>query len=158
MKSQKIRLLPTAGDLGHAPSSPAGFAPELSQRFSMFPSIDSDADLQRALSRLGEIFHAEEGTMEGRERHVLALLVEDYERRFHPIPPPTALQAIAFAMDQRGMEFEGLVPLGGSLEEVQEVLGGKGSLTLEMIVRLHTSLGIPYECLIEASSPSVEAS
>ena len=64
--------------------------------------IRSEDDYETALSRLGEIFQAEAGTPEGDERDILADLVEHYEDRHYPIPPPDTIAAIEFRRDQEG--------------------------------------------------------
>ena len=40
------------------------------------------------------IYLAEEGTEEGDEAEVLALIIEDYEETYHPIGSPDPIEAI----------------------------------------------------------------
>ena len=56
-------------------------------------------------------------------------------------------------MESQGLEpkDEVLVPYVGSRNRVYEVLNRKRPLTLKMIWRLHSGLGIPAESLIKVS-------
>lgn len=76
-----------------------------------FTSINNDAQLQRALERLSEIFGAPADTPEGQERQVLEGLVEAYEDIHHHIPLPL-----------EELEAEGE---GGELAELRRRLVGQ---------------------------------
>ena len=82
---------------------------------------------------------------------MLGILVHDYERQNHPIPPPHPIDAIKFMMDQKGLKPADLVPLLGSRSRVTEVLNETRRLTLSMIRRLHQGLGIPVDILVGTS-------
>ena len=110
--------------------------------------IRSEGDHEAALDRLGEIFQADDGTPEGDERDILFDLVEAYEDRHHPIPPPDPVAAIEFRMDQAGLTRRDLVPHIGSYAKVSEVLSGKRPITMSMARALHRHLGIPAEALL----------
>jgi HTH-type transcriptional regulator/antitoxin HigA len=51
-------------------------------------------------------------------------------------------------MEQKGLMVKDLEPMIGRSNRVYEVLNHKRSLTLKMIWRLHTQLGIPAESLL----------
>jgi HTH-type transcriptional regulator/antitoxin HigA len=53
-----------------------------------------------------------------------------------------------YYMESRGPSRNDLEPYIGSRARVSEVLSRKRGLTLQMIRRLHTGLGIPAEALI----------
>jgi antitoxin component HigA of HigAB toxin-antitoxin module len=73
------------------------------------------------------------------------------EEKHWPIDSPDPIEAILFAMEQRGLSRRDLEPFIGSRARVAEVLNHKRSLTLPMIRRLHEGLGIPAEVLIGES-------
>ncbi len=118
----------------------------------MIHVIKTDADYEAALARVEAIFGAEPGSPEFDELEVWGTLIEAYEREHHPIAPPTPLEAIEFAMDQKGLRRQDLVPLLGSKSRVSEILNGKRPLTLAMIRALHKGLGIPANIAARAGS------
>jgi HTH-type transcriptional regulator/antitoxin HigA len=79
---------------------------------------------------------------------VLATLAEAWERKHHSIDAPDPIEAIRFAMEQRGISRRDLEPFIGSRARVAEILNHKRPLTLPMIRKLHTGLGIPADVLI----------
>lgn len=115
----------------------------------MIRAIKTDADYEAALARVEEIFDSEPGSPEFDELEVWGTLIGAYEDENHTVPPPTPLEAIEFAMDQRGLKQKDLVPFIGSKSKVSEVLSGKRKLTLKMIRALHEGLGIPADTLLK---------
>ena len=111
--------------------------------------IRTDADLERALARIEEIFDAEEGTPESDELDVLADLVELYESKRETFGYPDPVAAIEFRMDQAGLSRRDLVPMIGSAARVSEVLSGKRAITMQMARALHDHLRIPAEVLLK---------
>ena len=95
--------------------------------FDNEPEIDSDA---------GAHFEA------------MVTLIEAYEAKHYPISPPDPIEAILFRMEQQGLKPKDLEPMIGQRNRVYEVLNGKRKLTMAMVWRLHTGLGIPAESLI----------
>jgi HTH-type transcriptional regulator/antitoxin HigA len=114
--------------------------------------IKSERDHRRALKEIDRLMDAKPRTPEGDRLDVLVTLVEHWEEKYHPIFPPDPISAIRFAMEQRGLTRHDLEPFIGSRARVAEVLNHKRSLTLPMIRRLHTGLGIPAEVLISSAS------
>ncbi len=80
---------------------------------------------------------------------MLTTLVEVYETDHEPIAAPDPIEAIKYYLESRGVTRRDLEPYIGSRARVSEVLNRKRGLTLEMIRRLHTGLGIPAEVLIK---------
>lgn len=110
--------------------------------------IKTRREYRAALHRVEEIMDARPGTAEGDELELLAALIEIYEEKHAPVPPPDPIEAIRFRMEQECLRQQDLVPILGSRSRVSEVLNGKRSLTLTMIRRLHQQLGIPAEVLL----------
>ena len=67
---------------------------------------------------------------------LLTLLIEDFEKRRHPLPKASPLEAIAFLMDQHGLKQKDLTDVFGTPSIVSEVLNGKRDLNKEHITRL----------------------
>lgn len=113
--------------------------------------IKSDRDYRRALKEIEGLMDAKRGTAEGDRLDVLATLVEAWEARHYPLDLPDAVEAIKYHMEQQGLKPRDLVPYIGGRNRVYEVLNRKRALTLRMVWRLHTGLGIPAESLIKVS-------
>ena len=110
--------------------------------------VRTSKDHRAALAEVERLWEAKPGTPEHDHLEVLVTLVEAYEAKHHPIPPPDPVEAILFRMDQLDLERKDLETLLGSRARVSEVLSGRRSLSLGMIRRLHGRLGIPAEILI----------
>jgi HTH-type transcriptional regulator/antitoxin HigA len=110
--------------------------------------IRTKADYRAALKDIERLMTARAGSPEGERLDVLATLVEAYERKHFPMELPDPIEAIRFAMEQKGLIAKDLVPMIGQLNRVYEILNGKRPLTLQMIRKIHRELGIPAESLI----------
>jgi len=77
---------------------------------------------------------ARSNTPEGDRLDVLVHLGRAWEEKHWPIDSPDPVEAILFAMEQRGLSRRDLEPLIRSRARVAEVLNHKRSLTLPMIV------------------------
>lgn len=113
--------------------------------------IRTEADYEAALSEVERLWGAKSGTPKGDRLDVLATLIEVYEEQHYPIDPPDPIEAIKFRMEQQGLTRKDLEGLIGSRARVAEVMAGKRGLSITMIRRLHTKLGIPAEVLIQPS-------
>jgi HTH-type transcriptional regulator/antitoxin HigA len=116
--------------------------------------IRTEADYRAALAEVSRMFDLDEepvlGTPEGDRFDILVTLVEAYERKHFPIVAPDPIEAIKFAMEQRGLSPRDLEPMIGRTNRVYEVLAGRRPLTMRMVRELHRQLGIPAESLIGA--------
>jgi HTH-type transcriptional regulator/antitoxin HigA len=111
--------------------------------------IKTKADYRAALKEIEALMGAQRDTPEGERLDVLATLVEAYEHKHYRLDLPDPIEAIKFRMEQKGMTAKDLVPMIGRINRVYEVLSRKRPLTLAMIQRLHSELGIPAESLIK---------
>lgn len=111
--------------------------------------IKTIADYEAAMAEIEELFEALPGTPEGDRLEILTTLVEAYEERHFPLPPPDPIEAIIYFMESRGLSRRDLESYLGSRARVSEVLNRKRPLSLEMIRRLSTGLKIPAEILIQ---------
>jgi HTH-type transcriptional regulator/antitoxin HigA len=111
--------------------------------------IKTKADYRATLKEIETLMTAEHDTPRGERLDVLVTLVEAYENKHYRLDLPDPVEAIKFRMEQKGMTPKDLVPMIGRINRVYEVLSRKRPLTLAMIQRLHTDLGIPAESLIK---------
>jgi HTH-type transcriptional regulator/antitoxin HigA len=121
------------------------------QRFKAMVTkvIKTDNEYQAALSRLEEIFDSKKDSKNADELELLSLLIEKYEDEISPIDLPDPIEAIKFRMDQLGYKQKDLAKAIGLKSRVSEILNKKRKLTLDMIRKLHDTLGIPTEVLIK---------
>src|SRR3970040_189216 len=110
--------------------------------------IKTKADYRAALKEIEALMSARAGSPEGERLDVLVTLVEAYEKKHYRFDLPDPVEAIKFRMEQKRMTPKDLVPMIGRINRVYEVLSRRRPLTLAMIQRLHSDLGIPAESLI----------
>ena len=113
--------------------------------------IKTKRDYERALREIEGLMDAKRGTPAGDRLDVLVTLVEAWGAKHYPMDLPDPVEAIRYHMESQGLEPKDLVPYIGSRNRVYEVLNRKRPLTLKMVWRLHTGLGIPAESLIKVS-------
>lgn len=120
--------------------------------------IRSSKDYAPAMARLKVLMALDPaaGSEDDNELELLALVVEDYERKTVPPVSPDPIEAVLFRLDQAGLGRKDLIPLIGSASKVSEVLSGKRALSLAMIRRLRDGLGIPADVLVGAGKEPVE--
>lgn len=119
--------------------------------------IRTEVEYEQAIERVSALFdaHPEPGSMEGDVFEMLLLVIEAYENEHYPLGPLDPIEAIKFRMDQAGLTPKDLVPMIGPIDLVNAVLAGTSELTLPMIRRLYTDLGVSAESLI--AEPSQES-
>lgn len=110
--------------------------------------IKSEADYKLALKRLEEIFDAPIGTPDSDEADILGLLVDEYEKKHHPIETPDPIEAIKIRMEEMQLKQVDLVDVIGGKSRVSEVLNRKRKLTIEMIRNLTKRLNLSPDLLI----------
>ncbi len=110
--------------------------------------IRTEADYDAALERIDELMSAKANTPEGDELDVLATLVDAYESEHFPMEAPDPITAIEFLMEQKGLTRKDLEPMIGSRARVSEVMNRKRNLTLAMVRRVRSGLGISADLLI----------
>lgn len=73
--------------------------------------IKTQEEHTQALARVYELIQKNviPNTPEGDELELLALLVENYEKKVFPLPKPNPLNAIKFRMEQLGVSKEELL-------------------------------------------------
>jgi HTH-type transcriptional regulator/antitoxin HigA len=113
--------------------------------------IRTERDCDAALKEVERLWGAKSGSPDGDRLDVLATLIEAYEDRQYPMDPPDPIEAIKFRMEQQGLTRKDLEPLIGTRTRVAEVLNRRRGLSIEMIRRLHKTLGISADVLIRPS-------
>lgn len=110
--------------------------------------IRTKADHRASLKEIERLMSASRGTPAGDRLEILTTLVEHHEARTEVIDRPNPIDALLYHMESRGLTRRDLEKFLGSRARVSEVLNRRRALTIEMIRRLHTGLGISAEVLI----------
>jgi HTH-type transcriptional regulator/antitoxin HigA len=118
----------------------------------MTKTIKTKQDYVIALKRFESLFQAEEGTPDGDEAELLALVIEKYESDTFKIDATDPVEAIKFHVDQLGLKQADIAELFGGKTRVSEVLNKKSPLTIKTIYLLNRYLNIPLNSLINEKS------
>jgi len=102
--------------------------------------------LAKAYTLIQEDIEAESEKLD--ELELLTLLIEHYEKEHYPISAPSPIEAIKFRLEQLNKPVSELSEILGARSRQSEILSGKRKLSLAMIRKLHSVLGIPAESLI----------
>ena len=71
--------------------------------------IRSKADYETALKTIDQLWDAAQGSTEADQLDVLVTLVEAYEEKHYPIPPPDPIEAILHYMESQELFKSDLV-------------------------------------------------
>lgn len=110
--------------------------------------IRTEQDHEAALDEIETLMAASPGTPDGDRLDVLSTLVEAYEDEHHAIDAPDPVALIEFVMEQRGLDRAAVGKFIGGRGRVSEVLARKRALSLPMIRKLHSGLGLPATVLV----------
>ncbi|MBX3051843.1 MAG: hypothetical protein KF753_10240 [Caldilineaceae bacterium] len=111
--------------------------------------IRTEADYESALQEIDRLWGSPFGSPEGEKMDVLVTLVEAYEEKHYPIPPPDPIEAILYTIESQGMTWRDLEPYLGSQTRITEILNRQRALSLEMIRSLQSGLGITADILVQ---------
>lgn len=79
---------------------------------------------------------------------MLVTLVHAYEAEHHAIDAPDPIALLQFVLEQRGLDRGDLRPMLGGRDRVSEIMARQQPLTLSMIRKLQSGLGLPAEILV----------
>ncbi|MEO8402973.1 MAG: transcriptional regulator [Chitinophagaceae bacterium] len=118
----------------------------------MLKPIRTKKEYDTAVERVYNLMQKDlkKGSKLSDELEILSILVEAYERKHYPVPPPHPIEAIKFRLEQMGVDEKELIRILGGRSRKSEILSGRRKLSLAMIRELHQKLSIPAETLIAA--------
>ena len=116
--------------------------------------LRNDAEHKAALAEIERYFAREPklGTSAADRFDLLALVIEDYERKRWPIEAPDPIEAVRWRMQAGGFTQADLGRLVGSRQRASDILSRRRRLTMQMAWKLHRSWGIPAEALIRPTT------
>ncbi len=100
------------------------------------------------MKRMEIIFDAPIGSVESDEADILALLIDDYEKKNYPIEAPDPIEAIKIRMEEMNLRQSDLISTIGSKSRVSEILNRKRKLTVDMIRNLTKRLNLSADILV----------
>jgi len=109
--------------------------------------IENDADYQKAVTRYEKIREAKKGSLEHKEKLLLAFLINKYESDLWDMPDVDPIELIKIRMEEFGYQATDLAREYGDKGTVSKVLNYKQSLSLTMIRKFSRLLRIPVEAL-----------
>jgi len=110
--------------------------------------IRTETDYQDALKRMELLFASPPGTPESDEADILALLIDEYEKKMYPIESPDPIEAIKIRMEEMDLRQRDLVDEIGGRSRVSEILNRKRKLTVDMVRNLAKKLNLPTGVLV----------
>ena len=113
--------------------------------------LQNEEEYDAATARIYALMQAEiaPNSEQGQELQLLALIVEEYERKHYPVPPPDPIEAIKFRLEQMGLSETELTKILGGRQRKYDILHKRRKLSLAMIRKLNKQLHIPAETLIQ---------
>ncbi len=111
--------------------------------------LQTPADHRAALDQVEALMDAAPGSADEQTLELWTLLIENYEAKHQPVPPPDPIEAIRFRIDQLGLKAGDLTAYIPSKSKVSEVLNHKRPLSLSMIRALQSGLGISADILVQ---------
>lgn len=111
--------------------------------------IRTEAEHNEALADIERLWDAPEGSPEADRLEVLAMLVEAYEKAHFPIEAPDPVAFLEYVMESRGLTRKDLEPYIGPRGRVADIMNRTRPLSVTMIRRLSSGLGLPADVLIQ---------
>ena len=111
--------------------------------------IHNEAEYQAALAQIESLWDAPDASEAADQLELLSMLVEVYEKQHFPIEAPDPIDFLNYVMETRGLARKDLEPYIGPRGRVSDILNRVRPLTLDMIRRLSSGLGLPATVLIQ---------
>lgn len=111
--------------------------------------IRTEAEHAEALADIERLWNAPEGSADADRLEVLAMLVEAYEKAHFPIEAPDPISFLEYVMDVRGLTRKDLEPYIGPRGRVADIMNRTRPMSVAMIRRLCSGLGLPADVLIQ---------
>jgi HTH-type transcriptional regulator / antitoxin HigA len=79
---------------------------------------------------------------------VLTLLIEDYERKYHPLPHVSPHESLIALMEERGLKHKDIWPVLGNKGTATEILNGRRSVSKAQAKRLANFFSVPVDIFV----------
>ena len=105
----------------------------------LLKAIETEAEYDRMVAAVGELMDKGEDSLSPEESALLetmAILIQAYDDRHHPLPDTSPNEMLAYLMETSGRATRDLLPVFGTRGRVSEVLNGKRSISKEQAKKL----------------------
>jgi HTH-type transcriptional regulator/antitoxin HigA len=111
-----------------------------------YPLLNEE-EYKEASARLEEIYQVDSGSPDYKEMKLLALLINEYEKKYYQLPEVDPVEMIKIRMEDFGYTAKDLAREYGDKGTVSKVLNYKQALSLTMIRKFSKLLRIPADAL-----------
>lgn len=111
--------------------------------------LENKEEYEAAVARYESVRLAKEGTADYREKKLLILLIQQYEKQKWDLADLDPIELIQIRMKEYGMQAADLAREYGDKGTISKVLNRKQNLSLTMIRKFSKLLGLPAEVLLK---------
>lgn len=114
-------------------------------------AIETEEENERALAIIDRLMRKDEDSLspeEDRLLRMLAVLVEDFEKKAYPIGPSNPAVALRELMREHSLKQADMVEIFGSQGTVSQVLNGKREISKSQAKKLSTRFHLPIDVFI----------
>lgn len=114
-------------------------------------AIETEEEYDRMVTAVKRLMDKGEERLSPEESallETLAILVQAYDDRNHPLPPLAPNKMLAYLMETSGRTASDLLPVFGTRGRVSEVLSGKRSISKEQAKRLASLFKVTADLFI----------
>jgi HTH-type transcriptional regulator/antitoxin HigA len=114
-------------------------------------AIETEEEYDHMVAAVEQLMDKEEDRLSPEEAALLetmAILVQAYDDRHHPLPSVPPNEVLAYLMETSGRTAKDLLPVLGTRGRVSEVLNGKRSISKEQAKKLASMFKVTVDLLI----------
>lgn len=114
-------------------------------------AIGTEEEHDRMIAAVKRLMDKGEGRLSPEESALLetmAILIQAYDDRHHPLPPVAPHEMLAYVMEASGRTAGDLLPVFGTRGRVSEVLSGKRSISKEQAKKLASAFKVAVDLFI----------
>ena len=114
-------------------------------------AIETEEEYDHMVAAVEQLIHKGEGRLSPEESalvETMAILVQAYDDRHHPVPAVAPNEMLAYLMETSGRTAKDLLQVFGTRGRVSEVLSGKRSISKEQAKRLASLFKVAVDLFI----------
>jgi HTH-type transcriptional regulator/antitoxin HigA len=114
-------------------------------------AIENEAEYDHIVAAVEHLMDKGEDRLSPEESALLetmAILIQAYDDRHHPLPPLAPNEMLAYLMETSGRTAKDLLPVLGTRGRVSEVLSGKRSISKEQAKKLAAVFKVAVDLFI----------